>query len=244
MTGFFSNPWVVGIGGGILSGFIVFLVTRFAFSSRDKNEYYRNLTTANKEVIYSVRSTISENVLPSLEIINALIVANSRKYRVDQKDMYNLGQICEELIKEVMDSSFISSIRKMEYCDMISGIKVNKEEKVIQEVNEKLSSAKYKNELVTRFSLLLGVITTITIALYSITNLKENINSTLYPNDVLKLGLPYILVIVVSTVILGSLGSIGEWSIRLPLGIEFMGKNRIGNKNNEKAKENKHEDEV
>ena len=242
MAGFFSNPWVVGIGGGILSGFIVFFVTRYSFSNRDKKEYYSNLTTANKEVIYSIRSTISENVLPSAEIINALIMANSRKYSVEQKDMYNLGQICEELIKEVMDSSFISSKTKMEYCDMLSGIKADKGKNIIQKHDEKLSLSKYKNELITRFSLMFGFLTAITVIIYSTTSFV-NINSTINPNDVLKFGLPFITVIIVTTVILGSLVSGNEWSIRLPLGIVFMGKNRNGNKNNEKLKD-KHEDEV
>ncbi|EGW39373.1 hypothetical protein [Desulfosporosinus sp. OT] len=242
MTGFFSNPWVVGIGGGIFSGFIVFLVTRFAFSNRDKMEYFRNLTTANKEVIYSIRSIISENVLPSSEIINALIRANSRRYRVDQKDMYTLVQICEELIKEIMDSSFIASKIKLEYCDMLSGIKTDKKEMVINTDDDKLSSAtymsesyqdEYKNKLITEFSLILGLLAAmVPVVIYIIPGLESPFT-------------PVVTVVFVALIVtIGSVGLIHKRTIRFEIDRNSSSRNRNGNNDVEKLEGNKHEDAV
>jgi hypothetical protein len=40
---FFGNEWVIGIGGGVLSGLLVTLITRYLFSKKDDKEYAQNL---------------------------------------------------------------------------------------------------------------------------------------------------------------------------------------------------------
>ena len=40
----FSNPWIVGIGGGVLSGFIVAYISRLIFSKRDNREYAQKIS--------------------------------------------------------------------------------------------------------------------------------------------------------------------------------------------------------
>jgi hypothetical protein len=111
-----NNPWFVGIGGGILSGLAATWISRFVFSKRDNREYAQKVAATNREVIYSLRPGISEGVIPDSEIVDALIAATCRKYGVSEKDAYDIFDICEELIKEVMDSSFISSTTKIEFC--------------------------------------------------------------------------------------------------------------------------------
>lgn len=112
----FENPWFVGIVGGILSGVAATWISRLIFSKRDSREYAQKVSAVNREVIYSVRPGISEGSIPAPAVIEALVAATCRKYGVTDKDAFNVQQISEELMKEVMDSSFISSAIKQDYC--------------------------------------------------------------------------------------------------------------------------------
>jgi hypothetical protein len=116
----FNNSWVVGIGGGILSGFIVTLITRYLFSKKDNKEYAQQVATVNREVVYALRPGISEGYIPDNEVLSSLINATARRYKVERGDVYQAKQIAEELIKEIMDSSFISSETKKNYCETLA----------------------------------------------------------------------------------------------------------------------------
>ena len=103
----FNNSWVIGIGGGILSGLIVTLITRYLFSKKDNKEYAQKVSTVNREVVYALRPGISEGHIPDNEVLASLINATARRYKVERGDVYQAKQIAEELIKDIMDSSFI-----------------------------------------------------------------------------------------------------------------------------------------
>jgi len=114
-----NNSWVVGIGGGTLSGLIVAWLTRILFSKKDQRELAINISAANREILYAIRPEISESTLPSVEVIDALKNATARKYKVEPERLYTISQVVEELIKEIMDSSFISSSTKRNYCESL-----------------------------------------------------------------------------------------------------------------------------
>ena len=46
-----NNTWVVGILGGVLSGFIVNYLSRIFLSKRENREYLQKVFSANREVI-------------------------------------------------------------------------------------------------------------------------------------------------------------------------------------------------
>lgn len=156
----FSNPWVVGIGAGILSGLVVAYVSRLIFSKRDNREYAQKISQANHEVLYAVRPGISEGVIPTNDILRSLILATARKYSVDVSDMHDLDDVSSELIKEVMDSSFISASAKQEFCEKLTAIK--EEEAMPQKVEfekEQDISARYRRQLVATLSGMVAVLT-------------------------------------------------------------------------------------
>lgn len=168
MKEFLANSWVVGIIGGILSGFFVTWITRIIFSKRDNKEYFQKVLQANKEIIYSIRPTISEGDIPKREIINALISSNSLKYGIEVKDMFTLEQICDELIKEVMDSSFISSETKNEYCERLLSLRNQKAEDerklTIEYISNKenvRSVLEYRQKLTANMTMTLGIMVTL-----------------------------------------------------------------------------------
>ncbi len=69
-----NNGWVIGIGGGILSGLIVTWLTRTLFSKKDLRELAANISSANREILYAIKTRDFRTQL-----------ANSRDNRVTQK---------------------------------------------------------------------------------------------------------------------------------------------------------------
>lgn len=111
-----NDPWVIGIGGGILSGIIVTGVSRWIFSGRDRNEHLSKVGSANREVVYAIRQGIPEDRVPTLGIVEALISSTARKYGLPPSDLNPPQDVASDLVKEVMDSSFISAEKKDHYC--------------------------------------------------------------------------------------------------------------------------------
>lgn len=154
---FLSNPWVVGIGGGVLSGLFVTLITRYLFSKRERREYLQKVATANNEIIYAIRPAIAEKVMPSKGMLDALFSATARKYSVDETDLYSRASLANELIKEVMDNTFLSSQQKLEFCDLLTALKeVKKEGLDVQKVVEYIRVNRGSS---SDISLMLGTVT-------------------------------------------------------------------------------------
>lgn len=123
---FFSNNWTIGIGGGIISGIIVYIITDRIFSKRENKEYVQKLKVANNELLYNIRPLIVEENKPTIEIFNSIINATARKYAVKKEDLYSKEDIADELIKEIVGNPFLTSENKLQYsnlCLEISNLK-------------------------------------------------------------------------------------------------------------------------
>ncbi len=48
MLAFLNNPWLIGIGGGIFSGFVVTYTSRAILSRRDRREYNQKVLSAKE----------------------------------------------------------------------------------------------------------------------------------------------------------------------------------------------------
>lgn len=114
--GFLNNAWVIGIVTGILSGLLVTWLLNLFISKKKNREYQQQIANANREVIYSIRAGIPEDDIPVPEVIEALIHSTARRHSVDPSELYQPKELSEELIKEVMDSTFLSAAKKGQYC--------------------------------------------------------------------------------------------------------------------------------
>lgn len=174
----FSNPWVVGIGGGILSSLIVTLLTRALLSGRDKREFAQTLSTANREIVYAVRPSIPEGIVPNADLLDALVRATARKYGVNSKDLYQPHEVAQDLIKEVMDSSFISAKTKEEYCSRLiatskpSVSNVGTATMAFAESRSVPALEEYRSRLISMMSLMMGILAGATTLLLSFS--KQN----------------------------------------------------------------------
>ncbi|MEJ6080839.1 hypothetical protein MT391_20260 [Vibrio sp. 1-Bac 57] len=157
-----NNAWFVGIGGGVLSSLIVAIITRKIFSKRDNREYFQKVQSANREVLYAIRPGISEGVIPNKDIIEHLIEATARKYSVEIDSMLNLAEISSELIKEVMDSSFISAQTKQDFCEKLSSLKPEaKTNELTESIKKSYSRDKYRSQMVTMMATMAGLTTAV-----------------------------------------------------------------------------------
>jgi hypothetical protein len=161
---FISNAWTIGIGGGIVSGFIVFWVTNFFFTKREKKEYLQRVKTANNEILYAIRPLIVSQKIPEQAIIESLILSTSRKYMVNTTNLYTTQRLVEDLIKEVLDNAFLDADRKLEYCNIVNKI-VNQSDKkdtdLTRDIPKTVISYEGKDTKVTEMSLILSVIAAI-----------------------------------------------------------------------------------
>ena len=188
-----ENPWLVGIGGGLLSGLAVTWLSRIILSRKDRGEYVQKLKSANREITHAVRPGISEGLVPERRVVLSLINATARKYAVDTTDLHSPDEIQEELTKEIMDSSFISAKTKQEYYNqLISLIEIPtdldddstiKKESILE---SKSSLAEYRSRTIAMMSVLLGSVTALMTALLvlsegSISELYDPIPASLIP---------------------------------------------------------------
>lgn len=208
MPAFLNNPWVIGIGGGIFSGFIVTLASRAILSRRDQREYNQKVLSANREAIYAVRLGISEGHIPDATVVEALIEATSRKYGVDSGDLYEPSEIAQELIKEVMDSSFISSSTKEEYCGKLSSLfKPSIPEKVVElkkVSNERIlrdssSIEDYRSRMVWMMSMMMGILVAMMTVVLAFTKTGVIENKVSIFKDKIAILVPMLLALVSTT---------------------------------------------
>ena len=109
MLSFLRNQWVVGIGGGIVSGIIVYFITNWLYKRKDNSKYLEQIENANLDIIRTLKPYVAEKGLPSKEVIDAIIVSTARKHKVKSEELYSIRIICEELIREIIENAYVSS---------------------------------------------------------------------------------------------------------------------------------------
>ncbi len=136
MFAFFKSSWFVGIVTGLISGLLVYAITNWIMKKRGKEEYYRRVSDANRDVITSLKPYISEKGLPDAEIFKAIISSTARTCSVETKDMYSISVFCEELIREIIGDVYVSSDKKKEYADELISYKKHLQEMLALGDNE------------------------------------------------------------------------------------------------------------
>jgi hypothetical protein len=208
-----------------IENIFVWLISSRILKRREKREYLQKIETVNKEVLYALRSGIPEKHFPSDEIITSLINSTSRRYKVDIKDVHKPIELVEELIKEIMDSSFISIVTKREYCDILENnfSLIQKEKDEIIEMNEQAYRLNSKYRAATQLSASLGIMVGVLIMAFGIIGILE-------VGDMTELFTP---TIITSATIISALVSIMNsktWKTNHRNGYSY----RINTKNNKK----------
>jgi hypothetical protein len=120
MHGWATNDWLVGIGSSVLAGVVLYLVSWFLLTKRRRHEFLQLVRLANREVMSAIRPGIAEGHIPGGNVLQAMANATARKYGLRRPDLFTTAELADELVKEVMDSSFLSSAQKADYCSKLA----------------------------------------------------------------------------------------------------------------------------
>jgi len=188
-----NNPWIIGIGGGLLSGLLVTLITRYLFSKRDNREYTQKVVTANQEILYAIRPGISEGVIPSQDVLDSMISATALKYSVDANDLHSSSAFADVLIKEVMDSSFLSASAKAEFCHRLSDLRPappstqSLQSLAIEGIHAVPRLSDYRRKMITRMSAMMGVMAALMTLVFAFSEFFDGAKSEIRSKDLFLL---------------------------------------------------------
>lgn len=163
----FTNPWITGIGGGIISSLIVFFVTRFFFTKKENREYLQKIETANNEILYSIRPLIIDKKVPSKEILQSIKSSISKKYGVQLKDLYSEHSLINDLIYEIMGNSFLTPEQKTDFCTFVQNIfqeEIREQPEIIYLKSRDSISSKYTSILLATISFMMVTVATLIMA--------------------------------------------------------------------------------
>jgi len=182
---YLNNQWIVGIGTSIISGLIVFFITRKFFTVKQSREYGQKIRTANNEILYAIRPIIVEKTELNIKILNSILESISRKYNVALADIYDRDSLCDDLINEIMTNSFLSSQQKMNLTTMIINFKedrMHRPEPDIEHVNRGKSTKSYtsSNFIATAMSMM-ATLYALAFTLYGSVNKNSVIGTELEP---------------------------------------------------------------
>lgn len=111
MVDLLLNNWIIGIVGGLISALLYSLIS-FIFKKFSK---INDIKKANNEILNLLKPYVIDRGFPEIEIVEALIKATARKYNISSKQMFSISDLCEELIKEITESIYITYEKKNEY---------------------------------------------------------------------------------------------------------------------------------
>ncbi len=169
-----NNPWITGVGGGVISGFIVYFITDWLLSKKQDKEYSQKITTANNEVLYAMRPLVVHKQTPSRSIVESMMESIARKYEVNKDDLINISMLADDLVREVMENAFLDSGQKMEFCKEINELKT--ETVPALEIEKNYNMMVYqKDKISSQYVSVLLAITATTMGLFAgiVTSVKD-----------------------------------------------------------------------
>lgn len=98
------------------------IISKIIFNKATNKERQKQVNNANNEIIRILRPYVVEKDILSKKIISSIIESIVRKFGVSANELYNIKEICEELIREILESSYVDSNKKKEYISYLNDI--------------------------------------------------------------------------------------------------------------------------
>lgn len=131
---FLANDWTIAIVSAIISGVILLPIAVYVTNWIDKSKKKSSASRVNREVISILRNIVSEGGVVSLKTTTILIQSISRKYGVNNKFVRSPEQMIQDLLTDVLESSYISMGSKLsitngleKVLNEVEGVRVNQE---------------------------------------------------------------------------------------------------------------------
>lgn len=122
MESFFNNAWVINIGTGLITSAVWALVNKIVLNIVFNKEEDENINRANKEIIRILKPYVVESDMLNREIIIAVTNSVARKYKCSSSKLDNVIDVCETLITEVLEASYVNNENKRNYIDTLTKI--------------------------------------------------------------------------------------------------------------------------
>lgn len=210
---FIQNSWVIGIGTSLISGALVYFATSFSLKRKKIVEYEKGVNEANMQIVSHLKPFVAEKDLPDYHVIINYIESKSREHNVKGESLFSIKEICQELVREVLENVYLSNTNKNEYTNFLKEYfdkyaetyDEAEEKKVIYNISAVDSNIKiitneeYKksnNRISTIFATLAGVITYLSI-IYSFDVVSIR-NESLINIFVITMGISVIIVFVIA----------------------------------------------
>ncbi len=162
----FQNSWIIGIVTGIISGILVFFITKFFTNKKDRTVYYRKVKNANAEVIAALKPYIADKGLPEPEVFGSLIISTARAHNVQQEDMFSIENYCEELIREIISDVYVSNDKKQQYTSSLAEYRrENLRTKIKMELRQTISDIEL-SEMKSKYNKRLSLYLSMAVALF------------------------------------------------------------------------------
>lgn len=122
IKGIFNNQWVMNIGTGLILYIITTIISKIILNKATNKERQRQIDNANKEIIRILKPyVVNKNILNKM-IITSIISSVARKYNLSVNEILDVKSICEELIREILESSYVDNEKKSEYAVYLNDI--------------------------------------------------------------------------------------------------------------------------
>lgn len=169
---FFNNSWVTSI----ITGLLVFYVTDVYKRLKEKKSYFQKVRLVNKEIFKTIKYSIPEEKLPSISILKSIHIATAKRYNVKLEDVDSLQAIFDDLIKEIMESNFLSHDNKLLYCQRLLDTQNGLITKNIEETTTVKQYVTFTSTKSTTLSLMFSTATSMFAAtiVFLLTTFKDN----------------------------------------------------------------------
>lgn len=198
MDGFWVNPWFIGFTASLISGIIVFFITNFLVSKKEKKLYKQKIGPVNFEILQTIRPLIINQERFNNDIFDSIISSLANKHNVATKDLYSLDELCNDVITDIIQTPFLTAEQKDAYSSNLLAIKTGHHPKPDREkiiyINKEQRSAISSRSL----SFALAVTTAVSTMIISIISLMDQTEFlNLLSSDIFKIssiGIPFIVI--------------------------------------------------
>lgn len=173
------TTFIIGLIYTVINGFIMRLL--------DRKEYKNRVEIANSELNKTLKNYISEGETPSVSLIKALCMAYSKSYKIKFKDINNLENVINRLIREIFETSFLPSSQKSKISEELLELKESSaNSKLLNDSNNEANDDNEKS-IHSIFSFVIGsaVAFLVTVVVLEILNQQLNFIKGDTPNNLL-----------------------------------------------------------
>lgn len=169
-----NNPWISGVIIGIISGLIVYVLTDKFFGKQKQREHRKIIINANNNVLQNVKSFFIQKQILKREIIESMIQAVAIQNNLNREELFNIKDIGGLLVKEFMETSFLSVDNKKLICEEVYNT-------LFTEASEQQNVPKASSDIIIRrnesslqISLVMALSTAMMTLLYTVTTFKTD----------------------------------------------------------------------